>query len=149
MSAALLERPKKKRRYVDGYNADRDFAGCIVTMRHRSSGETVSRWEHGLAKDALPAALSWFDPGQWYLATFSSPRTIAADLRKQRSLGHEHTSYDGNPRTRHFHSTPECTMLARIGRMDFSLLGRAIKPEKNRARRRPRKKPSDPRPIFI
>jgi hypothetical protein len=98
-------------------NAGRRSAGVIVTMRRRGSEQTVSRYEHGLVEEALPAALARFDPEQWAVQTISTPRTILRDLqgRERAVIGIESVDMWGTPSTLRQLATPEHLLLTRAG----------------------------------
>jgi len=98
-------------------NERRDASGVTVTLRHRGSGQTVSRYEHGLVGEALQALLARFDPEQWAVQTISTPRTILNDLkgRERAVIGIESVDMWGTRSTLRQLVLPEHLLLTRSG----------------------------------
>jgi len=96
-------------------------------VRHRGSGQTVSRYEHGLVGEALQALLARFDPEQWVVQTISTPRTILNDLkgRERAVIGIESVDMWGTRSTLRQLVLPEHLLLTRSGSSAWS----AVRPE--------------------
>lgn len=105
-----------RKRHPDMANHAREQGGCIVTLRHRETGELHTRHVEGAPEVRLPRFLDRFDPAVYAVQTISTVRTIQADLRMRPSFAGPVPKLSGfgyDPQS------PERTLLSRIGRFEY------------------------------
>jgi len=107
--------PHSRARRLDGTEINpRDEYGCIVTVREQRTREVGSLHIGGKRMEALQRICDLIDlaDGDWRILSYSTPQTIATDLKGKREIRNYQNAVSHN-------DNPEATALGRIGRLDL------------------------------
>jgi hypothetical protein len=100
-------------------STERDKFGCIVTVRHRETGEMYSFHRAGTAERALreivETCIDRFFDEDWRVCCISTPVTVYTGLRGARLRGGKGSQSEFGANPLHI----ESLMLNRIGRSDL------------------------------